>query len=281
MDYPFYNLWKWRNLKDNSPHEQTRNQWLYKYGAFAFRAGLWFPCRVVKLSTIGEPASLVAVPIAQTNLDIYPKGEILAQECEVIYSVFNDGTSIQAYISQAVGRIRLTNRMLNAGIKRALNTELLYAPKRLLNEVKRAANREDKTETFVLTSNNKEEIGTIELPRTIDIVEKLWDTHDWAVQELSQLLGISYNPSHGKKERLIQNELLGDRDMTIMNREMITSRLRTAAEKFGESVVHISTEIDVIDRQLRYGAVEAGEEGGFDNGDDSVPGTGSGEPNAD
>jgi len=281
MDYPFYNLWKWRNLKDNSPHEQTRNQWLYKYGAFAFRAGLWFPCRVVKLSTIGEPASLVAVPIAQTNLDIYPKGEILAQECEVIYSVFNDGTSIQAYISQAIGRIRLTNRMLNAGIKRALNTELLYAPKRLLNEVKRAANREDKTETFVLTSNNKEEIGTIELPRTIDIVEKLWDTHDWAVQELSQLLGISYNPSHGKKERLIQNELLGDRDMTIMNREMITSRLRTAAEKFGESVVHISTEIDVIDRQLRYGAVEAGEEGGFDNGDDSVPGTGSGEPNAD
>lgn len=263
MDYPFYNLWKWRNLKENSPHEQTRNQWLYKYGAFARRQGLWFPCRVLKLSTTGEPATISAIPIAQNNLDIYPKGEIPAGECEVIYSVFNDGMSIQAYISQAIGRIRLTNRMLNAGIKRALNTELLYAPKRLLNEVKRAANREDKTETFVLTSNNKDEIGTIELPRTIDIVEKLWDSHDWAVQELCQLLGISYNPSHGKKERLIQHELLGDRDMTIMNREMITSRLRTAAEKFGESVVHISTEIDVIDRQLRYGNAEM--EGGAED----------------
>src|SRR5690606_15169935 len=108
----------------------------------------------------------------------------------------------------------------------------------------------------------------------IEIVEKLWDTHDWAVQELCQLLGISYNPSHGKKERLIQNELLGDRDMTIMNREMITSRLRTAAEKFGESVVHISTEIDVIDRKLRYGDDQT--EGGADR-DDSVSGTGSGE----
>lgn len=279
MDYPFYNLWKWRNLVENSPHEQTRNQWLYKYGAFARRQGLWFPCRVLKLSTTGEPATISAIPIAQTNLDIYPKGEIPAGECEVLYSVFSDGMSIQAYVSQAIGRIRLTNRMLNAGIKRALNTELLYAPRRLLQEVKRAANREDKTETFVLTSNNKEEIGTIELPRTIDIVEKLWDSHDWAVQELSQLLGISYNPSHGKKERLIQNELLGDRDLTIMNREMITSRLRTAAEKFGESVVHISTEIDVIDRQLRYGNEEA--EGGVDNDPDdrngSLPGTDSGE----
>lgn len=274
MDYPFYNLWKWRNLVENSPHEQTRNQWLFKYGAFARRQGLWFPCRVLKLSTTGEPATISAIPIAQNNLDIYPKGEIPAGECEVLYSVFNDGMSIQAYVSQAIGRIRLTNRMLNAGIKRALNTELLYAPKRLLNEVKRAANREDKTESFVLTSNNKEEIGTIELPRTIDIVEKLWDSHDWAVQELCQLLGISYNPSHGKKERLIQNELLGDRDMTIMNREMITSRLRTAAEKFGESVVHISTEIDVIDRKLRYGNEET--EGGIDDDPDDRNGSLSG-----
>ncbi|MBN3584992.1 hypothetical protein JYB64_21600, partial [Algoriphagus aestuarii] len=143
MDYPFYNLWKWRNLKENSPHEQTRNQWLFKYGAFARRQGLWFPCRVLKLSTTGEPATISAIPIAQNNLDIYPRGEIPAGECEVLYSVFNDGMSIQAYVSQAIGRIRLTNRMLNAGIKRALNTELLYAPKRLLNEVKRAANRED------------------------------------------------------------------------------------------------------------------------------------------
>ena len=52
-----------------------------------------------------------------------------------------------------------------------------------------------------------------------------------------------------------------------MNREMITSRLRTAAEKFGESVVHISTEIDVVDRQLRYGNEEM-EGGAEDDTDD-------------
>lgn len=259
MEYPFYNLWKWRDLKPNSPVEQTRNQWLYKYGAFALLNGLWFPCKVLKLSTIGEPATISAIPIAQNNLDIYPRGEILAEGCDVIYSVFNNGMSVQAYISQAIGRIRLTDRMLNAAIKRSLNTELLYAPKRMLREVKRAANREDKEEAFVLETNNREEIGSIELPRTIEIVEKLWDSHDWAVQELSQLLGISYNPAHGKKERMIQNELLGDRDLTVMNREMITNRLKVAAEKFGETVMHISTEIDTIDRHLSYGAEEVKE----------------------
>lgn len=275
MEYPFFNLWKWDNLKEDSPQGQTRNQWLYKYGAFARRNGLWFPCRVVKLSTIGEPATITAIPIAQTNLDIYPQGEIRADECEVIYSVFNDGRSIQAYISQAIGRIRLTDRMVNAAIKRSLNTELIYAPKKMIQAVKRAANREDKEEVFVLEVHNKEEIGSIELPRTIEIVEKLWNSYDWAVQELSQLLGISYNPAHGKKERMIQNELLGDRDLTVMNREMITSRLKTAAEKFGETVVHISTEIDTIDRQLQYGREEV--KGVADNGNGEIPGTGAGE----
>lgn len=279
MEYPFYNLWKWRDLKEDSPQEQTRNQWLYKYGAFARLNGLWFPCRVVKLSTIGEPATLTAIPIAQTNLDIYPKGEIRADECDVVYSVFSNGMSVQAYIGQAVGRIRLTDRMLNAAIRRSLNTELLYAPKRMLREVKRAANREDKDEAFVLTVNNKDEIGSIELPRTIEIVEKLWNSHDWAVQELSQLLGISYNPAHGKKERMIQNELLGDRDLTVMNREMITSRLKTAADKFGETVIHISTEIDTIDRQLMYG-VEEVKEVGLD-GEGAFPGTSGRQPDSD
>lgn len=253
MHYRFFNIYKWRNLKPDSPHEQTRNMWLYKFGAFARYQGIWFPCKVLKISTIGEPAVISAIPVGTDNLSIYPQGQIRADQCDVIYSVFSDGTSIQAYVQHAISRIRRTGRMLDSAINRSLNTELLFAPKRLLKEVKKAANREDKAESFVITVNSRDEIGSIELPRTIDIVEKLWDSNDWAVQELSQLLGISYNPSHGKKERMIQNELLGDRDLTIMNREMITSRLITAAKEFGEYVIHISTEVDTTDRQLKYG----------------------------
>lgn len=249
----FY-LYKWGNLVENSPQEATRNEWLYKYGAFARRSGLWFPCKVVRYSTIGEPATITAIPLAVVNQDIYPAGEISVSSCEVFYSVFSNGMSIQAYIHKGLAMERITDRMLFGALKRSLNTELLYAPKRLLKDVKRAANREDKDESFVLTVNNKDEIGSIELPRTVDIIEKLWNSKDWARQELSQMLGITYNPSQGKKERMIQSELLGDRDLTVMNREMITSRLINAATAFGETVTHISTEIDTIDRQLSYGS---------------------------
>lgn len=260
----FY-LYKWTDLKEDSPQAQTRNQWLYKYGAFARMNGLWFPCKILRHNTIGEPATLTVIPLATVNMDIYPKGEINVDECEVLYSVFNNGMSIQAYIQRAIARKNITDKMLNAALKRSLNTELLFAPKRLLKDVKRAANREDKEESFVLTTNNKDEIGAIELPLTANIIEKLWNSHDWAMQEISQLLGISYNPAHGKKERMIQNELLGDRDLTIMNREMITSRLITAAKKFGESVTHISTEVDTIDRNLEYGKAAVKEADPDDN----------------
>lgn len=255
----FY-LYKWGNMKEHSPQEQTRNEWLYKYGAFARMAGLWFPCKIVRFSTIGEPSTITAIPLATVNMDVYPKGEINVDNCEVLYSIFANGMSIQAYIQKTMYRKNITDRMLNAALKRSLNTDLLFAPKRLLKDVKKAANRQDKEETFVLTVNNKDEIGAIELPSTIDIVEKLWNSNDWAVQELSQLLGISYNPAQGKKERMLSTELLGDRDLTVMNREMITSRLINAAQKFGEVVSHISTEIDTVDRQLKYGTTEKEEE---------------------
>lgn len=251
----FY-LFKWGNLRENSPQEATRNEWLFKYGAFAYRNGLWFPCKILRYSTIGEPATITAIPLATVHMDIYPQGEITVESCDVLYTCFANGMSIQAYIQKAMYRKNVTGRMLDSALKRSLNTVLLYAPKRLLRDVKRAANREDKEESFVITVNNKDEIGAIELPRTIDIVEKLWNSNDWAMQEISQLLGISYNPAHGKKERMLQNELLGDRDLTVMNREMLTSRLINAANKFGEMVSHISTEIDTIDRQLSYGRAE-------------------------
>lgn len=248
----FY-LYKWGNLKEDSPQEATRNEWLYKYGAFARRSGVWFPCKVLKHSSIGEPAIITVLPLATVNMDIYPNGEITVESCEVFYSVFANGMSIQAYIHKGLAMERITDKMLFGALKRSLNTELLYAPKRLLKDVKRASNREDKDESFVVTVNQKDEIGSIPLPRTIDIIENLWNSKDWAKQELSQMLGITYNPSQGKKERMISSEMLGDRDLTIMNREMITSRLINSSIKFGETVTHISTEIDTIDRQLSYG----------------------------
>lgn len=248
----FY-LYKWKNLLVDSPDESVRNEWLYNYGAFARKNGVWFPCRVIKKNTIGAPAAIMVIPIATVNLEIYPRGEIFVETCEYFYCVFPDGMSIKAYIQRDLEVERLTNNRLVAAIKRSLNTELLHAPRRLTREVKRAANRDNKEESYVINSDNANEIGVIELPRTADILEKLWNSKDWARQELSQLLGITYNPSQGKKERMISSELLGDRDLTIMNRERLTSRLITSAEKYGEYVCHISSEIDFIDRGLAYG----------------------------
>lgn len=250
---PMFYLYKWDKLKEHSPHPQTRNMWLYKYGAFGLYNGYWFPCKITKHSMIGEPATVLAIPIATVNQDLYPKGEIAVGDMQVLYSVFSTGVSIEVYIQEAMRRHNVTNRMLNAAIKRSLNTELLYSPTRLMNDVKKAANREDKENVFVLNVKLKDEVGVIPMPMTVDIIEKLWNSNDWAMQEISQLLGVSYNPTQGKKERMLTNELLGDRDLTIMNREMITDRLKTAAKEIGEDVIHISSEIDLWDRQLRYG----------------------------
>lgn len=251
----FY-LYEWKNLVDNSPSEDIRNKWLFDYGAFARVNGVWFPCKILTYTTIGEAATICAVPLATINMEVYPSGPISANQIEVLYSCFPDGTSIKTYIQKAMSRKRITDNMLDAALSRSLNTEILYGPKRLLSSIKKAVNRWDKRETFVVESNagGKDEIGVVALPRTIDIVEKLWNSNDWALQEISQLLGISYNPAHGKKERMLENELLGDRDLTVMNRKMITNRLIIAAEKFKESVSHISTEIDTYDRQLPYGS---------------------------
>lgn len=267
----FY-LYKWENLVADSPQESVRNEWLFYYGAFARWRGIWFPCKIVRYNTIGEPATITAViPNSVYDMGIYPRGEVSAYDCDVIYTVFANGMSIQAYIQKSMYRKNVTDKMLNAALARSLDTVLLFAPKRLVQHVKKAANREDKKEAFVVETNNKDEIGAIELPRTIDIVEKLWNSNDWALQELSQVLGISYNPAHGKKERMLSQELLGDRDLTIMNREKVTSRLIVAATAFGEKVSHISTEVDYSDRNLQYGKIKTeSEEKDNDRTNDTV-----------
>jgi Trp operon repressor len=251
-----YYLYSWNNLVADSPQPQTRNDWLYRYGAFCRFNGLWFPCKITGYTTIGEPAQVVPVPIATINQSLYPHTMVNVQDLEVLYSVFNNGMSIEVYINEAQNRKRLTNTMLNGALTRSLNTELVTAPTRLIQQIKKAINKVWKGETHVINTNNKDDINVIELPHTADLLEKLWNSNDWAMQEISQLLGISYNPSQGKKERMLVNEMLGDRDLTIMNREKITSRLINSAVLFGEIVSHISTHIDTIDRGLSYGSGE-------------------------
>lgn len=264
-----YYLYSWSNLKKDSPEESTRNDWLWRYGAFGRYRGLWFPCRITSYNTIGNPATVIAVPTATRNMNIYPEGEVSVEDMEVLYSTFADGRSIFAYTETHLIRKGITDQMLNSAIKRSLNTEIVYAPKQMVRAVKQAVNRFAKAETFVVDNGNKDQIGTVELPRTIDIVEKLWNSNDWALQEICQHLGMSYNPSAGKKERMLNAEMLGDRDITVMNRRLLTQRLVVAAEKFGEKVNHISTEIDVIDRGLSYGGESVdgslGEKSGLDN----------------
>lgn len=245
-------LYEWGQLKEASPEEDVRNYWLFHYGAFGFYRGVWFPCTVTKRNTVGAAYSAIAVQQATENQTLYPTGEIKIDDMDVFYSVFPNGESLRNYISTSMRRKKLTDIMLNGAIRRSLNTEVIAAPRKVMQNVKRAANRMEKEEVFVIDGVTKDDIFVVELPRTVDIIEKLWNSNDWAIQEISQLLGISYNPAHGKKERMLQNELLGDRDLTLMNRRKVTQRLITAATKFGETVRHISTAIDTIDRGLAY-----------------------------
>jgi len=247
-----FSLYKWENLVADSPHPQTRNEWLFKYGAFGRLNGLWFPCRISNFSTIGEPATVIPVPIASFNRSIYPSKSVPAADMDVLYTVFANGTSLEAYCYSALYRKNITTKMLDGALARSLNTEIITAPKRLITQIKRAINAVRKNEIRVVDTTIKDSVQIIEIPRTAEILEKLWNSNDYALQELSQVLGISYNPQPHKKSRMITGELLGDRDITIMNREMITSRLQTAAAAFGEKVTHISTFIDTLDRHLSY-----------------------------
>lgn len=247
-----YNIYIWDKLVTDSPQAQTRNQWLYYYGAFARHNGLWFPCTVQNFTTIGEPFQVLPVRIATMNQDLYPHGTVRVSDLDVLYCIFNNGMSIQQYIQSAMNRKELTTTVLDGALIRSLNTEIITAPKRLIQQVKMAVNARFKGDVRVVDTSHKDEISVINLPNTADILEKLWNSNDWAMQEVSQLLGLSFNPAHGKKERMVKSELLGDRDITIMNRDNITSRLQKSAKDFGESVEHISNYIDTLDRGLIY-----------------------------
>lgn len=244
-------LYEWGNLKKDSPQEDIRNEWLFYYGAFGLKDNIWFPCTVMRRTTTGNPYEVI-VQIEPNSVysSLYPTGNIAVEEMDVCYSAFPDGTPLLTYVWESLQRKAVTDQMLNAALRRSLNTELIGAPRRLMDAVKKAVNRGTKEEIFVLDEIKKDDVNVIPIPQTADILEKLWNSNDWAIQEISQLLGISYNPAHGKKERMLQNELLGDRDITLMMRRKVTNRLKNTAKEFGESITHISTMIDTIDRQL-------------------------------
>lgn len=259
-----YNIYVWDNLVEDSPQPQTRNQWLYKYGAFARYKGLWFPCKVQNYSTIGEPFQVTPVRVATMNQEIYPHGLVNVTDLDVLYSVFNDGLSIEQYIYVAMSRKELTTKMLDSALLRSINTEIITSPKRLIQQIKMALNTLTKGQIRVVDTVHKDDISVIPLPNTADLLEKLWNSNDWAMQEVSQLLGLSFNPAHGKKERMVKSELLGDRDITLMNRDKISSRLQKSAKEFNESVEHMSNYIDTLDRGLVYkgGTVAQEDKGG-------------------
>lgn len=247
-----YNIYIWDNLKEDSPQAQTRNKWLFQYGAFARYNGLWFPCKVQNYTTTGEPFSVLPHRIATMNQDVYPSGSVQVSELDVLYSIFNDGMSLENYILPALNRRKITTMMLDSALMRSVNTEIITAPRQLLQQIKNAINSLKRGEVRIVTTKTGEEINMVELPNTSKILEELWNSNDWAMQEISQLLGLSFNPSHGKKERLIQGELMGDRDITIVNRDLIISRLSKSAFEFGEKIEHISNYIDTLDRGLVY-----------------------------
>lgn len=249
----FFNIYRWANLVADSPQETTRNEWLYKYGAFGRLNGLWFPCTVTGYTTIGEPANVMPIRIATYNQDLYPKTKVNVSDMDVLYCVFNDGESIQRYCFKAVERKMLTSQMLNGALQRSLNTEIVTAPTRLIQQIKDAINNLSKGKIRVVNTQIKDDISVIELPHTANLLENLWNSNDYAVQEISQLLGMSFNPQSGKRTRLVTGELLGDRDITLANRNLIVSRLISASKKFGESVEHISDKIDELDRGLGTG----------------------------
>lgn len=246
----FNYLYEWGNLLPDSPQEDIRNEWLFNFGAFGKYQGMWFPCTVQRQTTVGNPYEVSVNPVATAGYSLYPASPIPVSEMDVLYSVFPTGLSLEQYVWNSLRRKAVTDEMLNAALKRALNTELITSPKRLMQAIKKAVNRGSKTETYVLNDVLKDQVQVINLPQTADILEKLWNSNDWAIQEISQLLGISYNPAHGKKERMLQNELLGDRDITLMMRRKVTNRLKEEAKRVNESVTHISTMIDTIDREL-------------------------------
>lgn len=256
-----YYIYNWDNLAENSPQPFVRNEWLWNYGAFCRYKGLWFPCKVVRYNTIGEPAYIIAIPAATENMEIYPKGQISTTDLDVLYTIFPDGLSLETYIYKALKRRATTMGILDGAIVRSLNTEIISAPTNLIQQIKNTLNKGKKGDIRVVDNSISDSINVIEIPQTSKMLEDLWNSADWSMQEIMMELGIQYNPSQGKKERMIKSEMLGDFDLCFMNREKLTSMLRNSAKKFGEKVEHISSMLDANIRDI-YSASEGIASGG-------------------
>lgn len=254
----FQSIYKWSNLKKNSPRSHTRNEWLFKYGCFVHYKGFWFPCRVLNLNSYGEPTILQGVYEYHNvndfaNFDLLPREPIYASDCDVVYTVFNKGISIHKYIYDELKLIKKTSEIVDNAVERSLHTEIVTTSPNLMKSVKKILNTSKKGERYVVEQKSEVDvIDTIPLQNTSDILEKLWNSKDWAKQELYELLGISYNPAQGKKERALVDEINGDRDITIINRAYITDRLIETAEEYDEKVIHMSDFIENKKEEDKY-----------------------------
>src|SRR5690606_18674064 len=113
---------------------------------------------------------------------IYPQGMISTKDLDVLYSVFSNGMSIEYYVTEALNRKKLTTKMLDGALIRSLNTELITAPTRLIQQIKQAINRVWKGDIRVINTDNKHDTNVIQLRQTADILVELWNSNDCAMQ---------------------------------------------------------------------------------------------------
>lgn len=271
IDEHFIGLYKWDNLIENSPSSSTRNMWLYEWGCFGKYKTMWIPLLPMNWNFEMQPVAFALAPITTDPQQIeeftklFPN-PIRIEDLDYVYWALPRAISIKHYISDLTPLSNVTKQLLTNATHRSLANVLITAPMGFGKQIKNALTslvpkKNKKQETTVSrldevagvyiiegTKINLETVNTIEVPTTIDYLGKLWESHDWAKQEIWTKLGLAYNPE--KRERMIQDEMQAQNQTIRANRDFLTDSLKTQAEKYGEKVSHIADHIE-------YGSVES------------------------
>ena len=206
---------------------------------------MWYPCTCQGITTVGEPAWVLPFDGNTVKRELF-ESKVATQNLQAFYSIFPNGLPLRLYIAEAVGRKTKTQYALDGAIARSLNTEIITAPQKLIQQIKQAINALfNKEQIRVVSPQIGDEINVIKIPHTAELLSPLWDSYDFSIQEICLLLGIPYNPSQGKKERLVVAEAVADGTLVRSYRNYLTNRLQMQAEKNGESVSHISDNFEV------------------------------------
>jgi len=238
-------LFRWENLEPGSPNQTTRNRWLWQFGCFAKYNGIWFPCMVVAWSLQEDPLTVSVV--VNSGSDVYT-AEVLSllpthlqvSELEFFYSVFPLGMPVRLYIAEDLPRIATARKVIDDAVERSLETALIISPTRWVSKLKQALNFIRRGEWYVVdgSSIDIEKVKVLDLPNTTERLERLWESYDWATQQMYIKLGFAFNPE--KRERMIQAEMIAQTQVIRSNRDMLTQNLIRQAEAQGnEKVLHI------------------------------------------